>query len=788
MHKRRPSIALPFLNVKALTTLGILILALHRPAEAFLFNDPKMSQDETHQVTKILETFANGCSLTKGPSADAISVVRGLSSAVKSALSTQACQSLAGAMTSLDSTVLQAQSLIPAINDSYVTELEVEVNALQRQRDEIANLLTQTSDPAEIASLQRDLYKVRIELAGALSQAKDSALNDQQIRRAQALRLLLGSTNQAVNQILMNESCWVGQPGLLQQVAGVGSTLGASAALTTAASQKAVLLSAGVNILSTIVDFFQRLSVAKKVAQFDLTLGPTALTCALEKMNDVYCSAQDTLNAIQKVGSQFHDPKADPVWKGVGFLEREIPVLLAWLQKLKSGGSASTVGDSEKQVKIELKEVNLTNSEKLFLGFLRDAQRLYDQTPSPQSRFAIVRRMVNEFVIRICDLMKGPPNVDNPLCTTDIGLSYSFYYLIGLPTAKWLELLKMNPDLSFSSVDLELLAGIGIDATQINLALVSTQFNRWYKRTRENFDIEKRLVLGQDLTLIFDEAIKKNYQVSTPVTPESSLEDLLTFLRRSRAEPDPVEDPQLSLKDEVIQALERIRSQIRAVDEKKTRPELAKDQIYEAADLKFGVSYLGDRVERLIRTELEKLVYSREGLDEVTRLPFLAANDVINELRRYYQVSSLQELQETSANAQMIMINTLGPFNRLFATPMQRAFDDFDSTIRRLGPDGAGPTIGLKTKMCFYYLGATRVPDFVIKECEGLKARSVLGLETPTFSKALLNQPLAQRACEYRNFVMKNRILEKRRARFDQKYPEFFRLLRGLEVRRSPSH
>jgi len=777
---------LNFFYARKLTTLAFVIFAFHRPSYGFLFNDPKMSPDETNQVIRILDTFSNGCSLSKGASADAINVVRGLSASVKSALSSPACQSLAGAMTSLDSTVLQAQSLVPAINDSYITELEMEVNTLQRQRDEIANLLTQTADPVEIASLQKDLYKVRVQLAGALSQAKDSALNDQQIRRAQALRLLLGSTNQAVNQILMNESCWVGQPGLLQQVAGVGSTLGASAALTTAASQKAVLLSTGVNILATIVDFFQRLSVAKKVAQFDLTLAPTALTCALEKMNDVYCSAQDTLNAIQKVGAQFHDPKADPVWKGVGFLEREIPVLLAWLQKIKSGGSASTVGDSEKQVKIELKEVNLTNSEKLFLGFLRDAQRLYDQTPSPESRFAIVRRMVYDFIVRICDLMRGPPNADNPMCTSDIGAAYSFYYLIGLPSSKWLELLKMNPDLSFSSVDLELLAGVGVDATQINLALVSAQFNRWYKRTRENFDIEKRLALGQDLTLIFDEAVKKNYQVATPVTPESSLEDLLAFLRRSRAEPDPVEDPQLSLRDEVIQALERIRSEIRAVDEKKTRPELAKDQIYDAADLKFGVSYLGDRIERLVRTDLEKLVYNREGLDDVTRLPFLAANDVITELRRYYQVSSLQELQETSANAQMIMINTLGPFNRLFATPVQRAFDDYDSVIRRLGPEGSAPTVALKTKMCFYFLGATRVPDSVIKECEGLKARSVLGLETPVFSKALLDQPLAQRACAYRNFVMKNRILEKRRARFDQKYPEFFRLLRGLEVRSSP--
>ena len=160
-------------------------------------------------------------------------------------------------------------------------------------------------------------------------------------------------------------------------MAGVGSTLGASAALTTVSSERAVLLSAGLGILSTVVDFFERLSIAKKLAQFDLALGSTAITCAMEKMNDVYCSAQDTLNAIKQVGASYYDSKKDPVWQGVGILEKEIPVLLAWLQKVKSGGSAGTIEDAEKQANIELREVNLINSQRIFEGYYRDAKLRY---------------------------------------------------------------------------------------------------------------------------------------------------------------------------------------------------------------------------------------------------------------------------------------------------------------------------------------------------------------------------------------------------------------------------
>lgn len=741
----------------------------------FGFGDPKLSDEESSQITKLLDTFSNGCTLTRGPSADAISIVQGLAATIKASLNSPACASLAGVVTSLDGSAMQAQSLIPKINDSYIADLEQQVNALEKQKQEITILLTQTTDPDEIASLRTQLYTVRIELAGAMSSAHDSALNDQQTRRSQALRLLLSSTNQAVNQVLANESCWVGQPGVLQQVAGAGTILGANAALMTPASQTAVLLTSGMSILSTLVDFLERLSVAKKVAQFDMALSSTALTCAMEKMNDVYCSAQDTLNAIKKVGPKIHDPNEDPVWRGLSFLEKEIPVLLGWLQKIKSGGGANTIEDAFKKSEIELSEVKLNNSKTIFHGFVRDFQLRYDQTSDPEQRFALIRNMIRAFMYSVC-YNTSSGNVDslNPVCNTRISMSYLPYYLLGLSSSQFQKLVQKFSNLEFSSVDMGLLQSVEIN-NDYSLEKTRTQFNNLHVLAQEQFDIQKKLALGQDLTLIFDEALKRNYRISNPVTAQSSLEALIKALTASSRNP---QDPQRGLREQVLFSLNEILRQIMSVSQKETTPELAKDEIYKIADLKIGTSFLGDRLERIIRTDLEQLIYDSDNIDDTTRLPFLAANDAVKELRRFYQVSSLQELQESASNAQLIMNKTLDPFVKLFANPMQKAFDEFDNIARKVGGDGSAQAIALKTKMCFYFLGSMRPQDFFIKECEGLIGKSVLGLETVPFKRALFQEPMQDRACIYRNFIMKNRIRERQTQA--RKYPEFYELLKVL--------
>ncbi|MFN9066224.1 MAG: hypothetical protein ACK5V3_03280, partial [Bdellovibrionales bacterium] len=740
----------------------IVLLVTTQTSTAWAFfnlgQDSDLTNEESTQIVKILETFSNGCSLTRGPSADAITVVRGLSSALRSAESNPNCKSLAGVVTSLDSTTLRAQSLIPTVNDSYINELESEVTALERQKEEITKLLSQTTDPTEISDLRRQLYSVKIELAGTLSQARDSALNDKQMRKAQAMRLLLGSTQQAVNQIIANEACWINQPSLLQQVAGVGATLGASASLTTVASETAVLLSAGMGILSTIVDFFERLATAKKLAQFDLALGSTAITCAMEKMNDVYCSAQDTLNAIEKIGSRFHDNKQDPVWSGVELLEKQIPTLLSWLQKLKSGGGAGTVSDAVKQAEIELQEVNLLNSSRIFEGFYRDSKLRFDQTSGEDAKFLIVRGLAGGFFYSLCSSNNGQPNMNNPFCTEDFG--FAPYELVGLTKNEQLTLQSRYNGFNFFNLTLETLRSVGIER-EFNLVTVQSQFQKMYSRIREKFDIEKRLVLGQDLTLIFDEGLDRGFQIANPVSAESSLKDLLKFFKSSPT--DRQDKVQLDLRDQVIQTLSLIIEQLELVKKKEVKPETAKEVIYQSAELKFGTSYLGDRLDRVVRMELEALVRNPNYVDEPTRLTLLAANDVISELRRYYQVSSLQEMEEAAANAQLVMIKTIDPFIRLFSSPMIRVFNEFDSIESRVGGAGARQARALKTKLCYYFLNSTRPLKFFNDECEGLKAQSVLGVEAPAYDRKMFQQPLETRACLYRNFIMKNRIKEKRK-------------------------
>jgi hypothetical protein len=210
-----------------------------------------------------------------------------------------------------------------------------------------------------------------------------------------------------------------------------------------------------------------------------------------------------------------------------------------------------------------------------------------------------------------------------------------------------------------------------------------------------------------------------------------------------------------------------------------TTPDLAKEAVFKSANLKIGTSFIGDRIERLIRTDLEKLVYDSQDLDDSVRLPLLAAGDAVSELRRFYQVSSLQEMQEASINAQLLMLKTFDPFVRLFANPILRSLNEFDSISRRVGGDGAAQAIALKTKMCFYFLGSIKPQEFFLKECSGLIAQSIIGLKTEPFKRELFKKPVQERACLYRNFIMKNRVKERNMQ--VQKYPAFYKLLQNLK-------
>ena len=382
--------------------------------------------------------------------------------------------------------------------------------------------------------------------------------------------------------------------------------------------------------------------------------------------------------------------------------------------------------------------------------------------------------MIRNYGNRVCVNSLGSIDTSNPICAIR-AFDFISYFLLGLESSDYQALMKSYPNLSFGSIDLALLRSVGIDK-EISLRRSKERFMTLFTEAKEQFEVEKKLALGQDLTLIFDEAVKRNYHVTNPVTAQSSIEALITFLNASQQRREP--DVQHSLREQVLTSLQEILNQVIKVANHETTPDLAKDAIFAAAELKIGTSFLGDRLERLIRTDLERLVYDSDKIDDTTRLPLLAAGDAITELRRFYQVSSLQEMQESASNAQLIMNKTIDPFIRLFSSPMQRAFDEFDSIARKVGGDGAAQALALKTKMCFYFLGSIRPQDFFLKECEGLVAKSVLGLQTPPFRKDLYKDPLQGRACLYRNFIMKNRIKERQTQA--AKYPGFHKLLNGL--------
>lgn len=723
-------------------------------ARAGLFGGDKWTPEDAETVSKLLASFGNGCSLTGGVASDALTTVKSLGDLMKSAAAAPECQSLAGAVASLQAAHLQASGIWPSANEDSFSDSEREYLRNKKQKDEIMLLLATETDATARQDLKKQLQDIQIYLSGADGQRVAAMDADRRIRKNEAMKILVSSTNLAMDQAIANQSCWAAKPDLLQQLVGLGSSVGYSAALVTPASGVALGLGAGMQIIGGVMDYFKRLSTAKKISTFTAPLSPVALTCALEKMNQIYCAARDSQSSIDVISKAGSSLAQDPVWQGMTLNRRNVPLVINWLERLRTGaGSASSPEDVVKIEDLERRKQLLQQSPRRLQAYLAKYKPMYLQATTQEGKFGFLRDFIANLSSSYCYNQPGVTN-SNPLCSVNAP-NYAPFYLLGVNSAQFNLLISKYSGLEFSQVTLQLLAAEGIPVN-IDIDQVETRFVVWYDTAKQRFDIESANLLGEDLRLVFEEAQPKGDSDKLRLSPKTALEQILTFLKMpalAPATPDFTSD--------VIVQLQSVFDHMEAVAQGSLTPEDARDMIFKDINLSAGTQYMQNRIQFSLRQHLESLILKQGDLP----LQALAATDYLQDLYSYYSADSLEILRRKSLSAQSTIQRSVDPFVGFFQTPLKETLTSLDALVRKNAEGPGGPNYEVKLTLCFYLLGTSSWPTNVdLSICNGMYGKPLFaeGQSTPKFSKALYNLPYQDRACLLRDFVRRNQVLQRK--------------------------
>lgn len=711
------------------------------------------SDEEGQTVSRLMDSFGPGCSLTGGVATDAISVVSSLGDVMSSAAKDPHCTSLVGAVSSLQASQFQATSLWPTANEDTYNEAQKEYLSYKKQKEQVLLLLATETDADVRKDLQAQLRTIQVEMAGSDGASMVAIEGDRRIRKNEAIRVLVSATNLAMEQALANQQCWENKPDLLRQIVGLGSAVGYSAAAVAPTSVVALAMGAGLQLVGGFWDFVQRLAVAKKVTAFTKALDPISLVCVLEKMNQIYCAARDSQNTLEVFAKEGTSLSRDPVWQGIRLARRELPVLITWLDKLKSGaGSVSTPEDAQKINSIEYKKQLLEQSPRYFQGYLAKYRPLFLQVTDPDARFGFLRDFILSLSMSFCPDFGNGSTSPNPLCAIN-SMDFAPFYLLGLTRGQYLQLRSKYQGLSFSQVDLQLFAREGI-LVDTDIDQVEPRYARWYSLAKQRIDAEASMVLGDDLKLVFEEAYPQKDSDKLRLSPYTAAKKISDYLELNNFKSGSV-----GFELEVISALKAVSSILDDVAQGAKTPKDARDMIYVATNLGVGTLYLQNRVQYVLRQQLEALILNQGDIP----LQALAANDYIQELFSYYRADSLEIIRRKSLSAQATIQRSIDPFIIFFAQPLQESLNGLDRLVKKYNEGPGGPNYEMKMTLCFYLLGASSWNAGVdLSPCAGVMGKPVFanGYSTPVFGKSLFDRPYEDRACILRDFIRRNQILQ----------------------------
>lgn len=721
----------------------------------------------------LLSFFSGSCTSsakwTQAAIADSESLIKTLNAMVAD----PDCAGAAGAIAQLNSLSTQV-AVYEKLNANK--NLIATYNA---EEQELLIQLTKTTDAdatRELNTALRNLQIQRAKLHASDKAAETLAGAD----KVTILGQIAESANSSFKQITSNQKCLDKQPDLLTSatsiVAGVGS------AVTLINPAVGIAMTAGSTFVKVAMDGIKSSRHARQIKNIaDSTVTFEAYSCALESMTDRWCQMVDAEAFLKfKATHRRNTFRTEGLAQAISLNDREIPVILDWLTKVRNGVAPRTTADAGRREAVAMRDLIVQAKEDYGQGLIEQNRKTYESLegkPDDQ-QWKFLRSIIISLAPQGNGSMSTGPAKD-PL--NDIySQSFSPFALIGLKDTD--NRIRMNSGISCQDI-------CTFDSWNkpsdiiVTLDSVKAKYLEWIARAAELVNREKNEVRQPDPLKTLSEANSE----SEPwmIRPLDAIQTIADFLEKN-----PPNERQGDFKKIYADTLAKLRNihDVATVAIATGQMDFPPDcqppvcnegiceqpvctyqqspieQIYDSAQLKHGIVVLQARLELIMRLSLLEYIRNSPEEDQILIAQLLASNRFYETISNMNGTTSLAYLNRDIVKGKNYTMENLSSFMDIFGRNINRTLRTYYNEELRSQPTVAQSKRDMRISMCFLVLGAENVGKWIDADlCTGLKmdAMEPGGPQSPTIDATTFGKDLGQRACTSREYFRQSDIYQK---------------------------
>ena len=652
------------------------------------------------------------------------------------------CKSVGGAISQLGM-LNQYLTTVQQTNDT-----KSQLAQLNAQEQELLIQVANTTDPAALATINANLRSVQVTRAGLIG--KDKASSELTgADKVQSLASAIQVANSAFTQITNNQKCIDKNPSVLNAATTIMASVGATATLVNPAL--GLGLTAGSEFLGQTIEGIRRNYRSRQIRKIsDGSIALEGYKCALETMSERWCQMKDAEAFLLFKAKQRKDPfNQTSLGTAIRLKDREIPALMEWLNRIRSGVTPTTTADADRRNAVLYRVAvvdTFANS-----GFARIEERrpLFNDADL-EGKKNILKALIIQIIPR--------PEMGGPVLEI-YPQEYAPFYLLGLkaddptifneqtktyqPFNTWQGWRTYNPDID----------------------LVKQNLDKWVKEARTKVNQELNQVLQPDTLQTLSSAFDRTGN-AWKISPMDSLKRLIEFLEANQ--PRELNPSFRKIYFSTLQKLKEVyqltyNSIVPGSDDIVEQDVEVVQKIYDLVQLKYGTVVLETRLEMIVRLSVLELLENSREEDQVLVAQLLAADRFTETLTRMSGTDNLSMIRADINRAQPITISNLNAFIDVFGKNVSRILEKLMKEEEASTGSVARAKRYSRTELCFQLLAVPDVEKFIdTKLCTGLKFESVVkgGPESVVLNPDIFKKDLNDRACEYREFFRRSKIYE----------------------------
>lgn len=694
--------------------------------------------------TTLLEFFRSNCNeseWTQAALGESMAIIQTLNGLAED----PDCKSLGGAVANLNALNSQLTGL------QSLNTAQEQIAMLDSQEQELMVQLSGSSDPLVIESISTSLRTIQLNRASYIGQEGYQS----QLMSPGKLQLMSGVVqlaNITMSQLAANQRCLKKNPGLLNAAAGITSAVGAAAVFVNPA------LGFGLTVGSTLMGAtLENIRVGGIYADVrrlaDNTVAPQAYKCALKSMTDRWCQMRDAEVMVKfKIDHRRPDPQNPALPSAIGLSDREIPRVIEFFDRIRSGVVPSTTPDASRLNSVLLREYMVRSFKANGIALIEEKRPIYEAAITRDDKWLAIRNIVNVLAPGFTGAMTTGHGVTTSPMFEVKSEGYAPFFLVGV---------KDGQDLIQNGTYIRLDSWQRPATHELSLDDLKANFNLWVDQAERLVNQEMGQVLQPDEDFTLANAYDP---LGNPwkISFMQSLGNIIAFLEKNP--PSETNAPFRKIFMRTLTSLREIRDIVEnAANSNSVILEAsAIEQIYAKAQLKYGVTVMQMRLDLIVRVSLLQYLQSSPPEDQVLVAQMLAATRFNDSIKRFNGLENTTRTLSEIKNAKRITLQNLNAFVDIFGENINKTLARWKSEERNSGSTAAELARNSRTEMCFLLLGADKSRYSIhTGYCDGVQlASEVGGPSTVVLSPDTFRQDVSKRACMYPDFFRANKIYE----------------------------